>query len=571
VTWVNSFARYYTGNILDNVNFPKTGLLGVERYLENTTSYFCDFESAYSISADREGCGLDYAFYHEVGVAYGPNVIDNNPSNLFSAGMAAADFFYYGCGVYQGAAIPQAVVFEFATAWSPSNSFILEYWDSVGGAWAAVPHYTSNYNFLKTVLTIISEPPSTAGAPIGATWINGYYAYWYRMNFTSVAGGQRSIISGPALISAPGIEIENFTTPQVPPVIPVINFIGGDLAAIARLGYNTQLQLHDIAANHIYARKALMTLYSHSKRDISLTPRTNWFTPYINLTREVGLPTTKPRNQSGIQMAFVRAAGTYTTIYDMTAPATWITQVRITTASTEYVTIAIYDYAALCYQGKYRVFGRMRDVLGGAAKGAVTVSAYLSAPYNIQIGGQAQPVPVLNELIEFGVIDLPAVGEGRASERNITLLFTALTAGNHDINLHDLILWPVDEWTSEVEHEPVLAISAYAPDFIINTFSLLDPVISPKSPRSAIDSGLPITVTIPLSRDELIYPMGQRATMSDSYPKLQANQAQKLFMFQGMQYSILGSNNIVYLYPYYFARAWTIEKQERYESMRGNR
>jgi len=59
--------------------------------------------------------------------------------------------------------------------------------------------------------------------------------------------------------------------------------------------------------------------------------------------------------------------------------------------------------------------------------------------------------------------------------------------------------------------------------------------------------------------------------MSDSFPKLQANQAQKLFMFQGMQYSIVSSNNIVYLYPYYYARAWTIEKQERYESMRGNR
>jgi hypothetical protein len=555
--WTNSFAQYYTGNILDATNTPKLGLLGVERYLENHTSYYCDFESVYSIPADREGCGLDYAFWNDVSLGtFGPNIIDANPSNLLPAAPAVGDLFYYGCGIHQGAAIPTAIVMEFTAAWSQSNSFAVEYW--TGAAWAAVPRATNNGNFTNRILSIITEPPSNAAA----TTINGYQAYWYRLNFSNVAGGQYSILNGPALISSPFVEVEGAA---------ITNSVYGDLPAIARISYNTQLQMLDLAAGPVYARKALMSLYSNPARDDVVSPRLNWFTPYINLTREVNLPSTKPRNQPGIQIVAIRAAGTYTSTYDVTAPATWITQVRVTIASTEFVTVAIYDYAAWCWQGKYRVMARMRDVLGGAAKGDVTVSAYLTAPYNTQIGGTYQNVPVLEELVDFGIIDLPAVGEGHSSERNITLVFTALTAGNHDINLHDLILLPIDEWNAEITHDPALAVSSYSPDFITNTFTLLDPVIYPKSPRSAIDANSPSSQSIPLDRNELYYVMGQRVSMSNSHPILQANTQQKLFMLQGYWWQIISATNVTWLYPYYFARAWTLEKQERYESMRGDR
>ena len=564
VTWVNSFAPFYSNNILDSSRYPKPALLGVERYLENYTSFFCDFERAYSINADREGCGLDYAFWNDVSLGtFGPNVIDNNPSNLLpTAAIAAGDLFYFGCGVYQGNAIPQAVVFEFSTTWPITNGFIIEYWDSVGGVWAAVPNYNTTVNWGKTTLLIVTEPPSAAGAPIGATWINGYYAYWYRMTFTAVGGGQMSIIAGPALISSPAIEIAQTAA---------TNSIYGDLGAIARISYNTQLYLYDSTALPVMPRRTLLSLRSHAERDINMASRASWFTPYINLTKEVSLLTTKPKNQPGIQVVFTRPGGTYTNVYDITAPSTWITRVRVTTASTEYITLIIYDYASLCYQGKYRVMARMRNILGGAVKGNVTVSADLTAPYNLRIGGQAQPVPILEELIDFGIIDLPAVGEGYSSDKIIVLLFTALTAGNHDINLHDLILWPIDEWTGEIERDPASTLSAFTPGFYSNNFSLLDPVISPKSPRSSISGRLQTTATVPLDRDELDSIMGQRATMSDSFPKLQANQSQKLFALQGIQYTITTPTNILYTWPYYSARAWTIEKQERYESMRGSR
>jgi hypothetical protein len=260
----------------------------------------------------------------------------------------------------------------------------------------------------------------------------------------------------------------------------------------------------------------------------------------------------------------------------MTAPATWITQVRITTASTEYVTIAIYDYASLSFQGKFRVMARMRDVLGGATKGQVTVSAYLTSPYYIQIGGQSQSIPVVEELLDFGIVELPAVGEGRSSEKIFTLVFTALTAGNHDINLHDLILWPIDEWNAEIERQPVVALSTYPVLNLYNNITLLDPFLHPKSPRSAVEGDLAVgtispAATIPLDRDEIEGITGLLVSMSDSFPKLQANRAQKLFALQGMQYTITSPTNILYTWPYYYARSWTIEKQERYESMRGNR
>jgi hypothetical protein len=387
------------------------------------------------------------------------------------------------------------------------------------------------------------------------------------MNFTGVTGAQQSITAGPALISAPGMEIAQLTS---------TNSVYGDLAAIARISYNAWLELHNSVAAHVRARRALLSLYNHSERDINMTSRLNWFTPYINLTREVGLLTTKPKNQPGIQMTSVRAAGTYTTIYDVTAPATWITQVRVTTASTEYVTIAIYDYASLSFQGKFRVMARMRDVLGGATKGQVTVSAYLTSPYYIQIGGQSQSIPVVEELLDFGIVELPAVGEGRSSEKIFTLVFTALTAGNHDINLHDLILWPIDEWNAEIERQPVVALSTYPVLNLYNNITLLDPFLHPKSPRSAVEGDLAVgtispAATIPLDRDEIEGITGLLVSMSDSFPKLQANRAQKLFALQGMQYTITSPTNILYTWPYYYARSWTIEKQERYESMRGNR
>jgi hypothetical protein len=594
IAWVNSFAPYYTNNILNygSTRVPTYGLLGVENYLENYSSFFCDFERAYSINADREGCGLDYAFWADTTLGtFGPNVIDNTnfqtvvppvaavTQHLFpTAAIQVGDYFYFGCGVYQGNAIPQAVVFEFLETWDTGNIFTLEYYDSVGVGWAAVPNYMSTAAYEKTTLLIITEPPSAVGAPIGATTINGYYAYWYRMNFTGVTGAQMHITAGPALISSPSIEIENniYIPDPTIPLVTTDNEIHGDLAAIARISYNAELELHNSVAAHVRARRALLSLYSHSERDINMTSRLNWFTPYINLTREVGLLTTKPKNQPGIQMTAVRAAGAYTTIYDITAPATWITQVRVVNPVTEYITIAIYDYASLSFQGKFRVMARMRDVLGGAAKGAVTVSVHLTSPYNIHIGGQAQPVPVLEELLDFGIIDLPAVGEGRSSEKVFTLVFTALTAGNHDINLHDLILWPIDEWNAEIEHQPVIALSTYPAVNLNLHITLLDPFINPKSPRSAVDGTLGIgtispAATIPLDRDEIEGITGLLVSMSDSYPKLQANRAQKLYNLQGMQYTITTPTNILYTWPYFYARAWTIEKQERYESMRGNR
>ena len=141
IVWTNSFAHEYNRDYPNNYTWesPYGEILAPVNYLENQTTLACDAAVNFSANCDREGCGLDYAFWNDVGGAtpYGPNVIDNNPSNLLPAAPAVGDMFYFGAGHFQGSIIPSAVVFEFAPGVVPSG-FTLEYYSSFGPGWVEI-------------------------------------------------------------------------------------------------------------------------------------------------------------------------------------------------------------------------------------------------------------------------------------------------------------------------------------------------------------------------------------------------------------------------------------------------
>jgi len=542
IAFFNSFAYYYRASITDT-----NGRLGVERYLENEGTYICDFANIVSANSDREGAGIDYCFSKNVATGvFGPNIIDTWPCNLFQAGFAAGDEVYIGSGFYQGAVQPDQFVMEVATLWTPASwVFTTRYWD---GAWTAATQSFDNTTYSNKTL-IFSITPQTVPLP---TTINGYYGYWLKLTFTTLAANI-PIVAGPALISNPAVLIENTYAG---------NTIEGDLEAIARLS----LQGWAKEPTNIWnARRHLLSLYSYGERDVALTGYTpSWFTPYINLTKSLLLTTTKPRNQPGITADSTSVPAALTWLNS--SPVGWTTVHTIPATTGQYVIARIESTTSVCYRGKYRVMGRL--VAQSGATGDVTARVYIGTPYYSIVGVNTVNLTTEPDLLDFGIIDLPAVGEGKELNYEITVYMYNTTAAPILVNTYDLILWPIDEWTADYLFEVLyppggITYAAYP----LGNFLYADPVLSPKHNRSVIQTTASTVLSIPIDPHLMPNSGGVTSSMSAKTPILQAQTAQKMYCLQGA-YKPAIPRDVFY---YRLIRSWSLEKVEQYESMRGNR
>lgn len=540
IAWANSFAPYYVDDLSRGAYVQGNFFLGVERYLENTSSFFCEDLKVASANCDREGAGIDYAFWYDVSLGtYGPNVIDNWPSNLFpTAAIVANDEFYIGIGATQGAMPVQSFVMEVTNPMSwVTNTPNITFWN---GAWVAVTNFEITRYQTSNVLIFSSE----VDAGWVPTTINGYYAYWLKIAWNPVAGVQNQIAAGPALISSPAVEVANTGT----------SIINGDLGAIIRfLAHN----LNDNAAN-LYPTISLLSSYSPDQRNDSPV----WFTPYINLCSSTAFPGTKPRNQPGIEIT-TGGTGVASTVQSIYAPGGLTTQFAMNAGQANYFLIYLRPWTAWNFKGKFRVFGRMIDVSGGAVRADCVVSLELTDPYRKQLGTDLA-VPVNSELIEFGLLDLTAVGQGQYLGVIFKLTVENNSIAARTVQMLDLILFPVDEWVGDYDTPGEVISADYFDSLYIN------PVSAPKHNRNAIYFrnllGASTLVSVPLSPYATwINATGAVASMSGKYPVLQANAIQKVFALQGTYSAAYDQYNT------HFDRTWTAEKIERYESMRGSR
>jgi len=539
ITWVNSFARYYSGDIYNPTEGNQFSLLGVESYLENETTFVCKNDNVFSANCDREGAGIDYAFWGDTSLGtFGPNIVGNEPQNLFPPAPAVGDCFYIGSGYYQGATPIQSFVMEFLTALNyPLDNFgTIEYWS---GAWSfSLNYYTSRDYNMSTFVYSSEVTVAPAWAP---TTINGYYGFWLRITWTAVSGVQVSIVKAPALISNPAIEVTNTGN----------SIVKGDLEASVRYLIHKWTHL----PGSFYPTRALLATFSNEKRDIG----EGWFTPYINFCNRLGLATTKPRNQPGIETESPVLA---TITYASYAPGGWLNQTSINAGAYSIQGARIGLRTSRDFRGKFRVFSRMICITGGAVRGDVTALLVIGNPYSITVGS-AQPIPVNYEMMEFGVIDLPGAADGMNIPISFSFTLTNVSAGVRVINCIDFILFPVDEWVGDFD----VADNSLLTSTIDAIY--IDPFTSPKHGRNTLifDNGFsppPPAIPLPLW---VRYVSGKGAvvSMSNKTPILQANTPQKIYCLDGAYTAAK------HQFATYFDRAWSIEKMEQYESMRGNR
>lgn len=556
---VNFNSLFRESESAPNNDYTYPGNLGVKRYLENETTLTCTLDQSFSLNSDRYGVGLDYAFWRDDSAGtYGTNIIDNLPADWLPPVPANADMFFYGCGFYQGHALPNAIIMEFAV----DNASLVNYFDVryYTGAWTVAPDYqiiSDANNGHKTIAIIFTLP--TNATP---TTINGYYGYWVRLQFTVGVPIQNQIVAISA-ITNPAIEISQSTP---------LSSVFGDYIAKSRLTINSQVHETDSTAASVYYRRALYALYSDGYRDKAAVA---WYTPYLNLVaNNILTQTTKPRNQPGIDIVDYSAGGADAD--DQRAPGAVAFQINVSLAGgSEYLTVQLNENVTKSYQGKYRVFCRMVNTTGGAAKGNVTGTLYVTGPYNLQVG--TFNVPIIEELVELGIVDFPGVGQGGENIYVLTMTFSTTLAGPYAVNCYDLILWPADEYNADVEGEKALTATplSYAPD-TDNTIFVLDPISVPKFSRTSIAFAFTTMlnrnlVDIPITEDDIRYRWGLRNSMSFNYPLLQANTPQKYYCLQGFRYTVTSPTVILWSWRTGIVRSWTIEKQEQYESMRGGR
>lgn len=542
----------WTGNIINKYgpSWENPAIFyGVESYLENYTSYSSHPAVIASANCDREGSGIDYAFWFDSsGGNYGNNIIDALPANMLPAVPAVNDCLYLGAGFNQGMCLLNHIVIE--TTAPITDAFVFEYW--TGAVWAAPSLVQTNQNYGQNILTIFGMPTLTAQATYGTF----YSGYWYRLRFTGAAPAQRSITSI-ALVSNPAVEVED---------IEPYNDIQGDLEATLRMGlYN--IVTENNPGTEYPAQRHLITLYSDGSRDF---PRVEGngivksrFTPFINLTCNDGglsIPSAKPKNQPGIEVYW--AAG-IVAVASVIAPGYLSNQLNAIAAGAsvmQYFRIA-YD-ASLSWRGKYRVFLRATCT----TIGDFTCQLTIGAPYYSTVTKVPVNMTPSDELLELGLIDLPGVGDGKELDYQFCLILKNVTGVAKTGYLYDLIFLPFDESTAEYEYDRVPSAGfGFTFDFDDNKYLYSDPILEPKYNRSAIYGILPYPLPATyFDRNDFPKSVGAVTSMSGKTQILQQGTAQKLYCLSAVRQQYWN-------FRVFLSRTWLLDIQEKYESMRGDR
>jgi hypothetical protein len=364
------------------------------------------------------------AVYDASTASYGPNILNTFPSNLFPSPLGVGDILFIG------SSFPFAnTVFNLASAGDGTVTYTYKYSTAGGvtaGALSNVVEYqfglfdgVGNTGFMASVFT---RPTNWAKNQVGPELPN---LYWIAIEITNIA-------VAPAVIPA------QVTQPIYTTAWPFWEVddeeVNGDINALLKF-LLVQIQTLDGAGDDKGAYNHVLFGLRHYNRGAD-------YTPYLNVQA----------NPTGVTFA---AGATATTPDNSLAPSGKSINYNVALATAE-TTIGRWTFSGASlvqqYYGRYRVFVRARVTAGAAGVAGFRAQLVETVASNVLLEtdlrySSVSAIPGY-DLIDLGYITFKAAGG--LVYTTIDIVLRAVTTAASTFDVLDLILFPVDETTLEI-------------------------------------------------------------------------------------------------------------------------
>ena len=285
------------------------------------------------------------------------------------------------------------------------------------------------------------------------------------------------------------------------------------------------------------------------------TSRGVTFTPFLNVA--------DVQNPAGItvtSLAYGGAAATFANV--LAAPSGRAILVNGAGAGDgAFIYLDIASALLLQYYGRFHAFLRTLNV--NATEIAATLAVYFGNTQVSSTEAITVPIDTVYLLTDMGPVTIPSslIGHNEVSF-GLRLQLDVETDG--DVNVCELILLPVDEWSASVSVPPgdtgdinaAYRVVTAGGAFELPTSFMVDALAYPKEQLRALGvTGTAIHATLNL--------------VPNGVSMLQANAAQRLWMIQGYQKDMDPTTEMRSLV--HMAGSMTLQRQSRYLGLRGNR
>jgi hypothetical protein len=364
---------------------------------------------------------ITHAYHYDASTAtFSANLIGGAlPQALFPAVPAAGDILYIGSrndgGLPTGGPF-STVVFDILAAAVQITTIVTEYWN---GGWLNISLVCDNTAaFTAAGVNNFNLEPEPGWV---TTAINGVTGYWIRFRITAVGGAP----------TPPTQQNRNIYAVTWPAVSIASAQVAGDIPALGRFYFATRTI--GAAATRQQIERMVVGLRSDSRGVAT-------FRSYINLSTE--------QNPTGVDDFVGGTSPPVMTPYGV-APTGEMAVYNPAGASDGRVAIRLQPAISQEFFGTYRAFARV-------FKGSAVTDCYIyllsQLNYNNDTYYWRSPniyPPQLNFYVaDFGQVDIPGVAwkSGQTIQHDLTIRIVNGT-GNPALNLYDLILIPVDEWS----------------------------------------------------------------------------------------------------------------------------
>jgi len=350
--------------------------------------------------------------YDASGASFGSNLLGAAlPYDLFPDPLAVGDIAYFGIQTTSNP-LPNGPFGSLVTDLTAGSDYTLvwEYWS--GAAWSTLLAEDKTVSLKSGGANPVSWAHPSDWA---ATTINSVAAYWVRARISAVGGSQvtpQQKNRHPYCVVASNVTILDQN-------------IGGDIPA--------QLRFLADNMNVVFADRLILGLRTLGRGES--------FSARINISDEqnpVGVAVTTGVNtsfQNDIDTATGRSAQ-----YNPGGVEALLSRVEV----------ALDGEIARQYHGTYRVFVVCQRDAGSEDD----IEIQVSSSFINDDSTSTKKVPVTTDkyILELGVIDISSIlGESEASTGTIDINASA-ASGTPNLNLYELILMPVDEWSGELSN-----------------------------------------------------------------------------------------------------------------------
>lgn len=473
--------------------------------------------------------------YVDDGGVFGANLLDAAlPQSLLPAVPAVNDAIYFGSAANRPFS---SLVFDIGTAMS-DVTLTWEYCtNAVGPVFTAfgAAEIQDEDNDGNSAWTATGSQSVHWTQDTGTTWVsgtvNGVAGFWVRARVSAIG----------ATPTPPQQQNKNIYTLMTGYAEIQAAAVGGDIPAIAKMTIRNRSNISSTSSPGLMAAdKVYLGLRSTSRGDD--------FVAYLNFA-----PT---QNPTGITCD---DAGAPVAAFanDPVAATNWVLTYNSASVDTSELA-ATFEFATTVqrqYAGKYRLFLRGKQTAGTAGEVEFGFDLYTEGSRISVTDNQTFPTTNDNQFIDMGDIEIPSVQLTSTevySDFELQL-FVSNSTGTSTADFYDIFLLPVDEFAVE---SFISASTGYLALGDHTDYLKIDSISIPK---------LRLRTLLYNNSDQI---KGNWAYINNGEFFLQSNAKQRLWMIQARRYN---NSETDLRSEHETASVITIQKQQRYLSMRGSR